>query len=336
MKSVLVVGHGLAGAILTQSLLQKGFHVQCMDADIQYSASCIAAGLINPFIGPKLNQPEDFDQCIQANSSFFKNWERETGEQLLKKENLIRVFTCEKQGKRWEELSRISSHAHSFLSPGKLNNLGISGKWGAGKTHAYRINIRRFLTQSKERLVSMGCWINPKMEEIHPKADKVIIFAEGFNVIENPFFNWLPFAPAQGEILELHGPAFPAISNGTWLLPNNYTNYLTGSTWKHSDLKSGPTPQGKNEIFGNLNFVPVEQFKQLNHFSGIRSGTKDRNPIIGRHPKYNNLFIFNGFGSRGSTTIKLNADRLIDLLKQDIELPQNINLTRFRDYYHDS
>ena len=84
MKSVLVVGHGLAGAILAQSLLQKGFHVQCMDADIQYSASSIAAGLINPFIGPKLNQPEDFDQCIQANLSFFKKWERETGEKLLR------------------------------------------------------------------------------------------------------------------------------------------------------------------------------------------------------------------------------------------------------------
>ncbi|NBQ03032.1 MAG: FAD-dependent oxidoreductase, partial [Opitutae bacterium] len=245
MKPVLVVGHGLAGAILAQSLLMRGIRVHCVDAGIKHSASSVAAGLINPFIGPKLNIPE-----------------------------------------------------------------------------------QRFLALSKERLISMNCWQSGNDIDINDKSVSAIIFAEGFNVIENPFFNWLPFAPAQGEILELHGPILPPVSNGTWLIPSADNNYLTGSTWKHSDLKSGPTLEGKKEIYRNLNFIPIEMFKEINHFSGIRSGTKDRNPILGKHPEHKNLFIFNGFGSRGSTTIMSNANRLINLLELEIELPEKVSLKR--------
>lgn len=333
MKPVLVVGHGLAGAILAQSLLMRGIMVHCVDAGIKHSASSVAAGLINPFIGPKLNVPEQFNECMKANLAFFQNWEIEVGEKLFHSEHLLRVFTSEKQVSRWKELSESSAYALSFLDERELDQNGISGKWGAGKTQAYRLHIQRFLALSKERLISMNCWQNGNDIDIKDKSVSAIIFAEGFNVIENPFFNWLPFAPAQGEILELCGPVLPSASNGTWLIPSADNNYLTGSTWKHSDLKSGPTLEGKNEIYRNLNFVPIEIFKEINHFSGIRSGTKDRNPILGQHPEHKNLFIFNGFGSRGSTTIMSNAKRLINLLELEIELPEKVSLKRFMEYY---
>lgn len=333
MKPVLVVGHGLAGAILAQSLLMRGIMVHCVDAGIKHSASSVAAGLINPFIGPKLNTPEQFNECMKANLAFFQNWEIKTGEKLLHSEHLLRVFTSEKQVSRWKELSESSAYALSFLDERELNKIGISGKWGAGKTQAYRLHIQRFLALSKERLISMNCWQSGNDIDIKDKSVSAIIFAEGFNVIENPFFNWLPFAPAQGEILELCGPVLPSVSNGTWLIPSAENNYLSGSTWKHSDLKSGPTLEGKNEIYRNLNFVPIEIFKEINHFSGIRSGTKDRNPILGKHPEHKNLFIFNGFGSRGSTTIMSNANRLINLLALEIELPEKVSLKRFMEYY---
>jgi hypothetical protein len=270
---------------------------------------------------------------MKANLAFFQNWEIEAGEKLLHSEHLLRVFTSEKQVSRWKELSESSAYALSFLDERELNKIGISGKWGAGKTQAYRLHIQRFLALSKERLISMNCWQSGNDIDIKDKSVSAIIFAEGFNVIENPFFNWLPFAPAQGEILELCGPVLPSVSNGTWLIPSADNNYLTGSTWKHSDLKSGPTLEGKKEIYRNLNFIPIEMFKEINHFSGIRSGTKDRNPILGKHPEHKNLFIFNGFGSRGSTTIMSNANRLINLLALEIELPEKVSLKRFMEYY---
>ncbi len=335
MNPILIVGHRLAGAILAHALIDEGFKVYCTDAEIDHSASRVAAGLINPFIGPKLNIPQEFRDCIEANLRFFKKWEKLYGDKLFKEETLLRVFTSEHQVIKWKELSDSSEYAQSFVSEKNLNQMGISGRWGAGETKSYRLDTERFIEKSKQLLISMDSWIKPREADISLTSKQTTIFAEGYNVANNPFFNWLPFAPAQGEILKLQGPHFPAVSNGTWLLPNCHDKYLSGSTWKHTDLNSGPTLEGKSEIYRKLKFIPINQFQELDHLSGIRSGTKDRNPIIGRHPKLQNLFIFNGFGSRGSTTIKLSANHLINLLARNIELPSKINLNRFMDDYRE-
>ena len=333
MNPIFIVGHGLAGAILAHSLLDEGFKVYCTDAEIDHSASRVAAGLINPFIGPKLNIPQEFRDCIEANIIFFKKWEKLYGENLFKEETLLRVFSSEHQVIKWKELSDSSEYAKSFVSEKNLNQIGIFGRWGAGETKSYRLDVGRFIEKSKQLLMSMDSWIEPREADMSSKSKQTTIFAEGYNVANNSFFNWLPFAPAQGEILELQGPHFPAVSNGTWLLPPCDDKYLSGSTWKHTDLNSGPTIEGKSEIYRELKFIPINQFREVDHFSGIRSGTKDRNPIIGRHPTHQNLFIFNGFGSRGSTTIKLSANHLINFLVRNVELPSHINLNRFMEYY---
>ena len=45
-------------------------------------------------------------------------------------------------------------------------------------------------------------------------------------------------------------------------------------------------------------FITCE-YKVVNHVAGIRPTVVDRRPLIGGHPEYSNLFILNGFGSRG-------------------------------------
>jgi glycine/D-amino acid oxidase-like deaminating enzyme len=70
-QDILIVGHGLAGAILAHSLLKCGQNVRVIDSCSPHSATQVSAGLINPFIGPKLNIPTDFDNCMDANAYLF-------------------------------------------------------------------------------------------------------------------------------------------------------------------------------------------------------------------------------------------------------------------------
>ena len=57
---IIIVGHGLAGSMLAHTLLRRGVKVTVLDAKMAHSASQVSVGLINPFIGPKFNIPEDF------------------------------------------------------------------------------------------------------------------------------------------------------------------------------------------------------------------------------------------------------------------------------------
>jgi glycine/D-amino acid oxidase-like deaminating enzyme len=109
MKPVLVVGHGLAGAILAQSLLMRGIMVHCVDARIKHSASSVAAGLINPFIGPKLNTPEQFNECMKANLAFFQNWEIESWRETLTFRTSSACFHLRKTSFKMEGAIRIFS-----------------------------------------------------------------------------------------------------------------------------------------------------------------------------------------------------------------------------------
>ena len=120
-------------------------------------------------------------------------------------------------------------------------------------------------------------------------------------------------------------------ANGTWHMPDGNKGLArVGSTWRHEDLESGPSQRARDEIFKRLQFIPSLQNASINsHLSGVRSGTKDRNPIIGRHPKIKNYYLFNGFGSRGCSTIPLAAHEFANFITQGIPLPQHKNLSRF-------
>ena len=58
MIDFLIVGHGLAGATLAHLLLERGQRIMVLDKKLPHCASQVAAGLVNPLIGPKFNIPE--------------------------------------------------------------------------------------------------------------------------------------------------------------------------------------------------------------------------------------------------------------------------------------
>ena len=71
-RRIVIVGHGLAGAILAHTLLKNNESVIVLDANMPHSATAVSVGLINPFIGPKLNVPNDFASCIEENWISFR------------------------------------------------------------------------------------------------------------------------------------------------------------------------------------------------------------------------------------------------------------------------
>ena len=74
MNEFLIVGHGLAGAVLAHQLLDRGQKVIVMEADLPHSASRVSVGLVNPLIGPKLNPPDKIRDCLAINDSCYNHY----------------------------------------------------------------------------------------------------------------------------------------------------------------------------------------------------------------------------------------------------------------------
>ena len=57
------------------------------------------------------------------------------------------------------------------------------------------------------------------------------------------------------------------------------------------------------------------------------------NSSFGRHPKENNLYLFNGFGSKGVSQAPACAQYLIDFMFNAQPLPKEMDIVRYQSFY---
>lgn len=334
MPDFVIVGHGLAGAVLAHRLIERGHSVAVLDAGLEFSASSISVGLVNPLIGPKLNPPFKIEECLNENQKFFRSCEQAWSQKFYSSLPLHRIFISEKQKGIWQDLkehSDFKKFAGDIKSSAYYQKLEVHAKLGAGiTTDAWQLDVFAFLRASRDILTVTNSMDSVLFDEKSWKDSQKTIFCEGFRVIENPWFKDLPFAPAKGEVLTVQSGIKEGLSNGTWHLPDHAGRAVIGSTWDHEKIITGPTEGGKNEIFKKCDFYDFSKPPPIEHKSGVRSGTRDRHPIIGVHKERKNYFIFNGFGSRGTSTIPYYANKMADFLIDGQPLPPEANVNRFQ------
>ena len=158
-----------------------------------------------------------------------------------------------------------------------------------------------------------------------------IIFCEGPQARNNPYFKWLPFRPVKGEILtidpEIH---FKFIFNRQiFILPLQDGLYRVGATYNWDYRHINPTEEAKKYLEQKLNqFFPVNYNVKI-HLAGIRPATKDRRPFVGLHPNFPSVGIFNGLGSKGVTLSPYFTEQFVDYLLKDKELDKEVNINRY-------
>ena len=136
---------------------------------------------------------------------------------------------------------------------------------------------------------------------------RAAIFCGGFIDAQNPFFKWLNFRPAKGEILslELLDGDFPdeIVHKTKWIMRSPGGFLRMGSTWDRIHLDSQPTEAARSELLGWLEkfFVNPKLVAGgvLCHTAAVRPCTATTRPFVGFHPLDDRIAIFNGFGSKG-------------------------------------
>ena len=167
-------------------------------------------------------------------------------------------------------------------------------------------------------------------------TEQIIIYCEGFNAINNPYFNYLPFSPVKGELLDIeiqNTNIQEIINQGAFVIPLGNDIYRLGATYSWHELDSIPTEQGKADLTEKYQKLMKPEMKILSHRAGVRPATKDRKPFIGMHPEFENIGIFNGLGSKGVSLAPYFAKQFVDFLVNHKELQQEVNINRFASLY---
>jgi glycine/D-amino acid oxidase-like deaminating enzyme len=341
----LIVGQGLAGTLLAWDLIQRGCSVVIVDNG-EENASKIAAGLINPITGMRFEKSDNADTLLPAARRLYAELSGFFQQPFFIEKPMLRIFKNESEtnaATRRLKNEDYQAYIDKIQTDDRLpGNLNAPFGFLEQKQTGYLLT-RPLLECMKQFFISRNSYRQSDVDyrdfELIPTLrwqyiyPKQIIFCEGFGATRNPWFSWLPFQPVKGELLTLHHQSeLPdkIVNFGNWLIPLNTREIRVGATFDRENLNTETTEEGKNEIINSLIHLSPELAHStvINHEANIRPCTMDRHPFIGRHPKYEQLAIFNGFGAKGSLQIPWYSQRLADNLIGDDPLPDSCNIQR--------
>jgi glycine oxidase len=350
MKKVnyIIIGQGIAGTILAQTFLKQGKSIMVIDKPQLSNASKIAAGLYNPVVFKRLVKSWMADDLIPYMNEFYPEAEQLLGTKFYFKKQILKPFAEEQEKTLWlkkinEEVGKYLGKTiyDDFLDDVIYNPLGASEVIEAGNldTSLFLDRFRNYFKQKDSLLeeeFEYDQLIVSKNEVSYKNttADK-IIFCEGYKTINNPYFKQLPFKLTKGEILTIKLnidnaiPIDKVINKGIFILPLGNNTYKVGATYEWDDLTEQITEKGKTDLIDKLKKVLKTPFEIINHQAGIRPTVNDRRPLIGLHPEFKSLGVFNGMGTKGIMLAPFFAKHFADFLENKTLLNKEVDINRF-------
>jgi hypothetical protein len=163
---------------------------------------------------------------------------------------------------------------------------------------------------------------------------KHIVFAEGFGMHANPFFNDLPLDGTKGELLIIKAPLLDLdviLNTSVFILPLGNHLYKVGATYNWIDKTATPTNEGKTELVDKIKEIITCDFEIIEHFAGVRPTVRDRRPLVGTHENHDGVHVLNGLGTRGLMLGPAMAKALFELIEHQIPLDKSIDIIRFKN-----
>lgn len=347
MKEVdyLIVGCGLAGVSFCEELRAHDKSFVVFDDQSQQS-SIVAAGLYNPVILKRFTEVWKAKEQLEMAWDFYEDLENLLGVKLDYKLPVYRRFASVEEQNDWFNASDNPS-LEAFLSPKviKNENPAIDAPFGFGEVHdTGRIDTSTLLNHYKLFLRTINSYSNETFDysllSMQEKSlsyknlnAKFIVFAEGYGMVKNPFFEYLPLNVVKGEVLTIKAPDLKMdfiLKSSVFVVPENDDCYSVGATYNWEDKTHEITEEAKNELLEKFENIIHCDYELVNQMAGIRPTVKDRRPLVGTHSKHKNMAILNGLGTRGVMIGPYVAKQLFLHLLKGQPLDAEIDIKRFQ------
>ncbi len=339
----LIIGSGLAGISFAETCLLNHKKIMALNDNSQNSTT-IAGGLYNPVVLKRFTKIWEAEAQLEISIPFYKTLEEKLNEKFLFEIPLLRKLNSIEEQNNWFTASdkpTLSNYLNSNLET--LQNEFISQPYKFGKVKSTGfLDTKKLKTTYTDYLISEKSYLEDTfdysqliIEENYIQYKNIkakqIIFAEGFGIHSNPYFNNLPLDGTKGELLIIKAKNLnlkEIINSSIWILPIGNDLYKVGATYNWEDKTTNKTEAGKNELLSNLKDLISCEFEVIEHLAGIRPTVKDRRPLLGRHHSHKNIYILNGFGTRGVLFAPYLSEKLYHFIENNIELDNEISINR--------
>lgn len=352
----ILVGHGLAGGILARTLSRQGYRLAVVDTYKANAASRVAAGLINPLAGKRFAKSWLAEKFVAYAINFYQEIEKELGVRLWHPLPILKLFSSIEEQNTWMGKS-VNPAVQEFIKQVHLQlpaSESLHQEFGAieirqsGYVDVNLLLDNLLLHVEREQLLLREPFA---FNRLHVTTDFVIytaenntikarkiVFCEGYQASRNPYFSWLPFSLNKGEVLDIAVDNFTAeciYNKAVYVLPVNGQGYKAGATYNWREVNEDPTPAAQAELSERIGQILKKPFRVTGQYAGIRPAVRDRRPLIGWHPAYAQVGIFNGLGSKGVMMAPYLAKNFADTLTGG-KLEPEADINRYLKFYEAS
>jgi glycine oxidase len=345
MVDYIIVGAGLAGIAFAETALQPEQSVLVFDNHSSQS-SLVAAGIYNPVILKRFSGLSGAQQQLDIMHQFYQSATRRLGENFNQPLPILRKFASVEEQNDWFAASDKPLLA-PFLSTTLMTRQfpNVDSPFGFGEVlQTGYVNTKAFVKAYRQYLKARGMLSDMVFDygalqildgsiSYQGIEARHIIFADGFGIRNNPFFNYLPLAGTKGELLIIHAPLLQLdviVKSDVFIVPLGDGLYKVGATYEWTDKTEMPTEAAKSELVGKLEKLIDCPYEIISHEAGIRPTVKDRKPLIGTHPQFAQLHVLNGLGTRGVMLAPPMAALLFDHIDSGAVIPAEVDIKRFK------
>ncbi|MGI4864004.1 MAG: NAD(P)/FAD-dependent oxidoreductase [Janthinobacterium lividum] len=348
----LLIGHGLAGALLAHELRSRGHRVLVYDEPRPDTASRVAAGLMNPVAGKRFALTWRALETIPYAVSYYQALAQELGADFLIETPILKVFGSTQEQQQmlaraatdpWEGFV-ASIETEPIAQPGLLAPHG--GAWLRGGGY---VRVAELLAALAQRGKAEG-WLREETftwENVVSDAGGVayapgrvragqVVCCQGAAALSCPHFNWLPLTPNQGEVLTVAVPGLDAaqvLNRGAYVVPDGAGQFRVGATYRWPPFVLAGSEEGTAELSERLAGLTPLPYQVRGLRRGVRPAVRDRRPLLGRHLGLPWLSICGGFGSKGVSLAPRLAQLLADYLNGQGALWPEADVARYNKLY---
>lgn len=344
-----IIGGGLAGLHLALSMIRKGFRPLVIDEADPVSSSRVAAGIINPITGRRFAFTWMYEHLKPVFLETYGYWEKEWGSSFFQETQIYRgvpenVLVNNLDARLHDSKYRKYCRKMTSVEIGALQSRLDFGSPGY-VFEGYHLDTRHFMDlaiaflQSDDRYVKGSfrtgtTMLQERRFEFKGFVTDKIIYCTGAAIQTNPLFRWVHMNPNKGEALLLQIDDWPRrdlIKNDVFFVPERENMVWAGSfnTWEFED--DNPSAEGCAYLVDRVKKVLRVPWTLVDHIAAVRPAVEDRRPVIGVHPEHPGIFLFNGFGSKGSSLIPYFAAEMPDFIWGSKKLSSRVDVRRF---YH--
>ncbi len=343
----IIVGCGLAGVAFCEQLQKAGKLFVVFDDGSQKSSS-VAAGIYNPVVLKRFTKVWKAQEQLDLAMTHYKELEHLLHVKLNHKIAVLRKFANIEEQNEWYVASD-QPVLSDFIQPEIIKNesKNINAPFGFGKVlHSGRIDTKTLIASYRDYLKTNtlleesrfehgSLKISDELISYNDYTAKQIVFTEGFGLTENTFFPSIPIVGLKGEMLIIKAPKLQLgfiIKSSVFVVPLGNDEYWVGATYEHHDKTQNISAEAKKQLIDKLKTVITCDFEVIQQFAGVRPTTKDRRPLVGNHPDYQNVYVLNGMGTRGVMVSPYISKQLFNHIEYSNILDAEIDIKRFKAF----